>query len=799
MRLIFFILTAFLLSSILLNAKEITLQGIIIDSQNGAPVPGATIRMADGSRGTYSNSRGEYRLRVEENTNLLIRSLGYESTNITAKSGNDNIDVKLKPSSVLLSGVKVVGDITVEEIIKRTIARKEENLEKIKTFSGLLYSKLSVEMDGSAFTSAESDGNSMTLGASIGEKAPEKFKMFVLETFARNFRDKEKEVSHTSILQRRQTKNIEPQDNMLAIGEFINFYDDEFNFLQVKLGSPVGEDALDNYDFELRGRTTLDDRYVYIIDIQPSSSLFPGFQGTIKIVEESYDLVEVDVSPAENTEIPFFEGLHINEKFEEFSRGIWFPSFLNVSAKLGVDVIKGLMDIKADINSTSIYSEVEINKALPDSIYKEDIPWIAVTETADSMKIDFWEKNSLREITPREMEMYQQVDSLVAKDSSDKEGNKSVSFDWMPDLDFNRSASVVLGLKGSLDFWKIDNNMVASFSFGQQEFIGYFDSKIYLPYTRLGGRIYSDYYTNRGFGRDRELDDIAAAALLHYDVFDYHKRDGFGLYLDTYRYWGFDLFGYVDFSRQYSMNKTTNKSLFSSKKWRDNPEITEGSFRDAHAKLSYEFGDASGFLGDFAFSADIEAHYGESEENALTYRYARGKLNIFMPLIPTGYNPISLDITALGGKGSDNLPLQQQFAMPTWEMFRETKDNFLSAPFGVFGGSEFFSFHGELDLTDIWWRAIGLPKFNGRGINLLLRASAGKYFGGDIVYKDYYLPINGKYVSTNGEFYSEIGFSLSRIPIYISNVAYLRFDAGWGIGPIGSGNFGSTVSVSLPF
>ena len=122
-------------------------------------------------------------------------------------------------------------------------------------------------------------------------------------------------------------------------------------------------------------------------------------------------------------------------------------------------------------------------------------------------------------------------------------------------------------------------------------------------------------------------------------------------------------------------------------------------------------------------------------------------------------------------------------------LFLGKPGNFLTSKPAVYGGREYYAGHALLNLTDIWWRFLGLPLYQGRGLNLILAGSYGKFFAkGDSFY-----------LETGKQHYSEVGFGLTRIPTFLSNVLYLSFDARWGIGPVASGNFGWALSVSMSF
>ncbi len=60
------------------------IRGTVRDSLTKAPVPGATIRVVNGTGGVTANEKGEFELRVPANTQLRISSIGFETVQIPA-------------------------------------------------------------------------------------------------------------------------------------------------------------------------------------------------------------------------------------------------------------------------------------------------------------------------------------------------------------------------------------------------------------------------------------------------------------------------------------------------------------------------------------------------------------------------------------------------------------------------------------------------------------------------------------------------------------------------------------------
>ena len=85
-----------------------TIFGQIIDKDYKQPIPGATIKVAGTKKGSYSSTRGKFRIPFLEGKNRLkIMSIGYKTRFIEVDENSDSLIVKLSPSPVLLKEAKV--------------------------------------------------------------------------------------------------------------------------------------------------------------------------------------------------------------------------------------------------------------------------------------------------------------------------------------------------------------------------------------------------------------------------------------------------------------------------------------------------------------------------------------------------------------------------------------------------------------------------------------------------------------------------------------------------------------------
>ncbi len=766
--------------------------GRVVDRETGQPVAGVTLRETESNKGTYTSTNGTFRLPLPLGRHKIkFSSLGYESLRIDVDGRADSLVIRLKPLPVSMKGVEVTGDIDVDFIIKRAIRQKIRNLNKIKTFSGLLYSKLVLETGGNLIGAAGDNSFSVS-GPFSASGSENEMKYLVMETFSRNYSDFTKNLVCYDIIQRRQTANIKPQSNLLAFGNFLSFYGETIKLLNAEIPAPLNARALDYYKFELKEKKMLDDRYVYIISVKPKSRTYPTFAGTISIVEGTYNMIEADLSPSDATAIPIVNDLRFIQKFEEIEKNLWYPTFLETTGKADIEVIKGLLTFKAGIKVTSIFSEMKVNAVIPDSVFANRTSLVSVASGADSADTGFWKENSLRDITPRELSMYSKIDSIVKKRPAEGYDSSFADFKFPPYFDFNRVSSIAIGLSPALstDYFDIESGLI--YSAGLKRFFGKAEAIVGLIDNdncslNLELKCFSAIRTLSNLNNFDRLINSATTALFAKDYYDYFRADGWYSGLD-FEIGQLNLWAGIEAERHFSLKQTVGSSLFDSK-LRSNPAISAGFWKIARSGLSFGKVDFLNFRGNIQYEIDANVTLGKKDGSSPVFKSIDAAAELNIPTFQTGYQPMMLGIVIQGGVQSGETPVQFMFRMPTNLLFIGSIGTFASAPPDKFGGNEFIATHLSFNSGDLWWRAIGLPTFNNRGLDLSVCFSSGCFNSHESSF----------YEETGTDFYSEAGFGISRIPTFISNTIFLGTEFRWGVGRIAKGNFGWTLTASLPF
>ncbi|MBC8144776.1 MAG: hypothetical protein H7X80_04265, partial [bacterium] len=532
-----------------------------------------------------------------------------------------------------------------------------------------------------------------------------------------------------------------------------------------------------------------------------------------------YNLVEVDLKPTEATAIAFVRDLHFLQRFERLTGDVWYPTFMEITGAATVEIVKGFAQIDATVKATSIVSEAIVNEALPDSIFgaRDGSPFasrldqiITAAPDADSARAEFWENNALSELSKEEKETYSRIDSLVAEaDTAAREDERGFSFSAFPMIDFNRVAGITVVGNASLDIgsWA-DVGLSASYGFAIKRPFIEADATISIVRERdvslsLNGSVYSKLGVNHWDRSIPRVVNTVTAALFHRDYYDWFRHDGWNVGMAA-EVFGIEAKAGFENARHLGIARSNTRSIFVAEPLRANPVVPDGNYSVVSASLAYGRSDegitiSSGSGADFGVK--ISGVFGEDNISGLSFKAAEGKLSVELPTFGTGYIPMSLRIAAHGGIGSDELPLEYQFRMRTAASIVSPFGHFTSAPIAAFGGARYVALHGEHNFSDIVWRWIGLPTYWGRGIEFIVAASAGQYGRpADSLFLPSLEPFPVRsYAPTGNEWYTEVGFGLGKIPTFISNVAFLRIDARFGVGELARGNWGMTLGLSSPF
>ena len=578
--------------------------------------------------------------------------------------------------------------------------------------------------------------------------------------------------------------------NIESLGRYFTIDDDEIVFLNTAIPSPLAPDASLHYSFALAGQSTVAGESVYQIDVRPTSTLYPGFSGRLLVHQKTYDLVQLDLSPSEATSIPFITTLRIVQNYSPVAAGHSYrPDSLEVSGSAFVRLVGfGLVETAVDFTMKSTLEQRRTEGIAPDSVRLQLEPLVVVAG-ADSMDAAFWQANGRLSAA--------QVESIERSRVAAAARSGPFKFSFVPLIDYNRAGAVTLGAGPSINYGPIGFSGTGGYSFGLERPVG--EGTITLSHQfgpHLNGAVRGSAFsqlatTTTGDKSYPRAMNTLVSATLHQDYYNFLRKDGWSAGADI-GYEPVRLAVTYEESRQFSVGNNARFSLLTlnGKEFQENPRITDGSYRTMYGELSW--GRVVPFL-KITPSGSIDVRWslmglsGTRTDVDTSFSLAEGLLSVSIPVMSTGYNPITLTVLGAGGRGSATLVPQYQFRLRTSAASFGKPGGFVSPPKGSYGGTEYVALGAELNLTDLPWRAIGLPTYNGRGVELIVAGGSARY-----QQRHYY-----GYSGTGDLWYSEAGIALSRIPLYITDLVAGRVDVRKGFGPLGKIGANFTFVVPL--
>jgi hypothetical protein len=756
-----------------------TLSGTVVDEETGQPLPGVTFLVLNSSRGTVSGSDGAFRLSLPSGEyTIVVTSVGYlpDTISVPLRRDYERI-VRLRPSPVQLQEVLVLAEDPGVDIIRKAIANKRKWMDLLKTYEFDAYTKRVLRRDTSIASITES--------YTKGYWRPE---------------DGLREI----IQQRRQTENIAAGQNLAAVGQILNFNDDEVRLAGYRFVGPTAPEALDNYDYKLERTYESKGVRVYELQMKPRSAIKPLFEGTISIADSTYAVMRVNVRPNESFRFPFVSNLSVRyqQRFNLYNSLFWMPADISIIG--GADLsVPGFSFPRFTFEQRSVLYEYRINTSQPDSLF--ELRRITVDSAATKFDSTFWRANQVLPLTAVEVTAYRTLDSTQTLEKQFRPGGALSVLDRLSDLPleyvdlrFNRVEGFFFG--GRLgrqriltDQTWIEGGIGYGFSDRRWKWTAGITQEILgKPNLRVGveGFRAVDYRPDQNF---YSTFLISLGSLFRRDDYrDYYSARGWRSFvLVRPRRW---LSGELEYrsEKQKSVANATDFSFFSREsRYRLNPPVEEGRLRSVRLSVQLENfltrGVISGTLVRPLQSVILTIEHSvpglRSDFDFTRYDFV---LSLRQSTFLSGLLfPPRLSVRLAGGTIRGKAPPQRLYDL-------ESRYSGI-APYGVlrglrvkeFSGDRYLSLVGEHNFRSLPFHWIGLGFLEKAGIELIVSGGIAQTWLNRATRSQLPFP-----VQTTCGWYKEVGFGVSRI------FGFLEADCTWRFGKQTGDRFFFSLSLA---
>lgn len=687
------------------------IKGTITDIDSHKPIPYATVQIVGTGSATLSNDRGEYRLLVNvDSCELKFSHIAYYSEKVPLVFADSIhfLDIALRPSVIELPGQSVyLHDYNAaQRIILEAIKRKRDILSQLHDYSFDAYTKLLVR----------------------DLKKPDSTNIFLLtETQLSSYweqPDKYKEV----IRARRQSANLPAEGNLVTVGEILNFNKNRLEIGDYQVVTPTASDALDSYNYYLTDTIVVDNRRVFVLEIEPKSQVVPLFEGTIDIVDSTYDVVAVDVGFNKGFRLTFMENLRYSQKFAQFQNKYWMPVEIRFSGRVKFPV--PIPGIPAELSFAHVAS-------LHDFVFEQGIPKgtfneyaLQVDPKADDKDTIRWNARQMIPLTADELHGYRRIDSIEKAPKPILKrmlvGLAALPFVATFARDFfhyNRVEGAYLGFGATADkiLPKTEFRLKTGYAFSAKRWenlVGI--SHDFWEARRLWVSVtFRDQIVSRPtITTPWDGNTTIPALFLKEDPLDYFRQQGFSLTAQG-RIVPFTTLrlGFHNY-KQTSLGVNTNYSFFHRGEVdlpaRPNPAIQDGQLRSVSASLSYDSRrliDSKGkdmTMGESSYllcSVGIEYASPTFIHNNFDFRRYYTSVTIRRPVLGLGAS--TLHVYAGGSDGQ--LPSQQYFTVPASGDIFAFEQGFQTLDTVNFSGSRVASITLRHSFERLLWGKSGIP------------------------------------------------------------------------------------------
>ena len=399
------------------------LQGTVVDAQDGAPVPYATVQYRGNRIATRCDGQGRFRIERHNGWRLTFSSVGYREQvlNVGPQTAAQ-MTIRLSTDNHTLSEVTIKSkkktryrrkDNPAVELMRKVIANKKKaDLKRHDYYSYQNYQKIMLglndlspellekgifkkypwlreQVDTSQYT------DKMVLPLTVDE-------MVTQHLYRRDPKTERVVVKGTKssgVNDLFQTGEI-LTNVMREVFADVDIYDDYIPLMRHKFSSPIGRDAIQFYRYYITDTVYVGpDRCIHL-DFVPNNQQDFGFRGQIYILDDTtYQVKRCELHIPRSSDVNWVESMQCMQEFARQPDGEWLLTIDDMVAELMVtDFIT-----KAVVTRTTRLTDFSFDP-LPAKQLKGHKP-VVVEQGADHRDDAFWDSHRQVEFTKSERGM----------------------------------------------------------------------------------------------------------------------------------------------------------------------------------------------------------------------------------------------------------------------------------------------------------------------------------------------------------------------------------------------------------
>ena len=374
------------------TTPPVELTGTVRDTLSGDAVGLALVRVVGGGS-AVTDDAGRFRISALPGpATLEIRRIGYRPANVRVTAPDTALVLYLAPVPIGIAGLTVspVEDPAVE-VMRRVIAHKRNVLAALHDYRYAADVKFVVR---NLALSADS-------AASI---------VVVTESRTTAYWERPGRYQET-IVARRQTGNLDADRNLVSVGEIVNFARDRIDLRKYAVVSPIADDALEHYDYQMLDTAVTAHGRVFTIAIIPRTEASPLFVGVLTVADSTWDVLSIDVGANQALRFTFVSNLRYHQELADQGGGRWMPREIRLTGEIHLAVPVPGFPTQLGFEHVAVLDDFRFDQGRPPPGVGEYR--VVVADSADRTDSARWTGSAIP-LTPAEREAWTRIDSIAA-------------------------------------------------------------------------------------------------------------------------------------------------------------------------------------------------------------------------------------------------------------------------------------------------------------------------------------------------------------------------------------------------
>lgn len=407
-------------------AQPCFLTGTIV-SQEGEPLPFASVRVFSQNKGTLADAEGRFKLDLDPgDAELEFRFVGYQAVRkiISCPSPN-SLRIVLNEQEYSLEETVVTSDgkDPAYGIMRRAIDNRKFHLARPKAYKCEVYIKGLQRLNSFP---------ERIFGMKLSLDSSDLGIVYLSESVSQFNLRKPKDIREVMISSKVSGRNNAFSYNQ-ATDILIDFYESLINVYELSergFISPLSASSFLYYKFKLLGKFTEQNETIYRIAVIPKRNSDPVFAGEIFIAAPSYRIHSTKLYLIKESGVEFVDTLRVEQLFVPIKDSLWMPASQRLDFKFSA------MGFKGNGHFVTNFINYEIEPEFPKGFFSKEI--LKVEEGANKRSEAYWDSIRPTPLTQEEVNDYFEKDSIATLrkspeylDSLDRARNKFDPFSYL--------------------------------------------------------------------------------------------------------------------------------------------------------------------------------------------------------------------------------------------------------------------------------------------------------------------------------------------------------------------------------